>query len=119
METDLVLATRIELMEDEICRRGTRLNDRIHEVERALGRLADGAHDTLCGGGPLGIDVRTVRLLDLFEEIVGDVDAKSIRREAEELSNLKALADAMHHELTGYPAAQPAAGRPRVLTRAA
>ncbi len=119
METDLVLATRIELIEDEVCRRGTRLNDRIHDVERALGRLADGAHDALCSGGPPGIDVRTVRLLDLFEEVVGDIDAESIRREADELANMKALADATHRELTGYPSATPAAVRPRVLARVA
>jgi hypothetical protein len=98
---DRVLATRIEMLEDEICLRGTRLNARIHEVERLVERLAAETHESLCGGGRPGIDVRTARVMDLFEEVVRGVDARSIRREADELTTMKALADGMHRELTG------------------
>jgi hypothetical protein len=117
METDEVLASRIELIEDEICLRSRRLDERIHEVERSVARLAEGAHEAVCSGGLPGIDVRTVRVLDLFEEKIRSVDVASIRRDANELASMKAVADAMHVDLTGPTTATP--WKPPVLRVAA
>jgi hypothetical protein len=105
---DQVLATRIEMLEDEICLRGTRLNARIHEVERLVERLAAETHESLCSGGRPGIDVRTAKVMDMFEEVVRAVDVRSIRHEADELTTMKAVADAMHSELTGRRTSEPA-----------
>jgi hypothetical protein len=104
---DRVLATRIELMEDEICLRGRRLNERIHDVEHALISLAEGAHDAACSRGCPGVEVRAGRVLDLFEQAVRGIDVQSIRNEADQLATMKALADGMHRELDLMIEARP------------
>jgi hypothetical protein len=95
MDDDLVFSARYEVMEDEICLRGRRLSERIHEVERALTILAEETNRTLHGGGPAGIEVLAARVLDRFEQVVHDVDVPSIRREARDLGNMKSLASVL------------------------
>jgi hypothetical protein len=111
MDEDLAVSARYEVMEDEISLRARRLSDRIHEVERALTILAEEAHRTLHTGGPAGIDVLAMRVLDRVERTMHDMEVASIRREAEELRSMKTLA--------GIVCRKSEDGHPAVLARAA